>query len=67
MGAGHVHRTDDIHLVIFERYIPFIHIDYVIGIVYPESETTTKIIKLIINTSKYIIHMCLIWTIKNSM
>jgi hypothetical protein len=35
----HVNRADDVDLVVFERYVPFIHVYDVICVVYPESET----------------------------
>lgn len=36
-GSFAVHRTDDVDLIIIERSIASIYIDYVIGVVYPES------------------------------
>jgi len=34
-----VHWTHDVHLVVFERLVSFVHVDYVVRVVYPESET----------------------------
>jgi hypothetical protein len=42
VSAGHVNRADDVHLVVFKRYVPFIHVYDVICVVYPESETKTN-------------------------
>jgi len=40
VSAGRVHGTHDVHLVVFERLVSFVHVDYVVRVVYPESETT---------------------------
>jgi hypothetical protein len=52
VSAGHVNGTDDVHLVVLERYVPFVDIDDVIRVIYPESEIhkgheqlTTQILK----------------------
>jgi len=37
--ARRVHGTHDVHLVVFERLVSFVHVDYVVRVVYPESET----------------------------
>lgn len=34
-----VHGTHDVHLVVLERHVAFVHVDYVVRVVYPESET----------------------------
>lgn len=34
-----VHGTHDVHLVVLEWLIVFVHVDYVVCVVYPESET----------------------------
>jgi len=39
MRARRVHGTHDVHLVVFERLVSFVHVDYVVRVVYPESET----------------------------
>lgn len=39
MCTRHVNRADDVHLVVFEWYVPLIHVYDVICVVYPESET----------------------------
>ncbi len=35
--SGRVNWTDDVHLVVLERNVVLVHVDYVIRIVYPES------------------------------
>jgi hypothetical protein len=42
VSTGHVNRADDVHLIVFKRYVPFVHIYDVICVVYPESETDTN-------------------------
>lgn len=37
--ARRVHGTHDVHLIVFERLVSFVHVDYVVRVVYPESET----------------------------
>lgn len=32
-----VHRTDDVHLIVLEREVALVHVDDVIGVVYPEA------------------------------
>lgn len=36
-----VHGTHNVHLVVFERLVSFVHVNYVIRVVYPESETVS--------------------------
>lgn len=33
-----VHRTDDVHLVVLERQVALVHVDYVVRVVDPESK-----------------------------
>lgn len=42
MRAWRVHRTDDVDLVILERNIVLVDVDYMVRIVYPESNETRK-------------------------
>lgn len=42
MRPWRVHGTHDVHLVVLERLIVFVHVDYVVRVVYPESVTIAK-------------------------
>lgn len=50
MRARCVHGTHDVHLVVFERLVSFVHVDYVVRVVYPESETIsfTRLVTILI-------------------
>lgn len=39
MRSWRVHGTHDVHLIVLERLVVFVHVDYVVRVVYPESET----------------------------
>lgn len=42
VSSWHVNGADDVHLVVLERYVSLVHVNDVICVVYPESETDTK-------------------------
>jgi len=48
--ARRVDGAHDVHLVVFERLVSFVHIDYVVRVVYPESETIsfTRLVTILI-------------------
>ena len=51
--SWHVNRTDDVDLVVFERYVAFIDIYNVVCVVYPESETEVNEITTQNNKDKH--------------
>lgn len=36
LGSRPVHGADDVHLVVLERDVPLVHVDYVVRVVYSE-------------------------------